>query len=359
LSSGKSSKRTFPGLPAWVSAAAIILLVIGVFWIIRPWTTPSNNQVAHETVENAYPEGDDRAVDSERPARARSLDSPEPLTATRETEQSISQSSPPLTGSPAKSTETAKPKAISGTGNVVAGAAKEENVVSESKNQTGSPPGVPAQMGRTIAGAADDQTSSYTPEFLAPEVKGVVLDNRGTPLYGVDVQLKGTVVKTQTDYLGNFTLDIPERNKQNALVFFHKDYPAVEANISDGDSLIVRLQDTAASEEQSITTFSQDKVSKEQRPGTRSLATPAIGERSYNKYIRQNLKYPASASAPGIHGPVVLEFDVATDGTPHNFRVIESLGYGCDEEAIRLIREGPKWNARNAQVSIGRWKIDF
>ena len=30
-------------------------------------------------------------------------------------------------------------------------------------------------------------------------------------------------------------------------------------------------------------------------------------------------------------------------GNLSDFKIIKSLGYGCDEEAIRLIKEGPAW----------------
>lgn len=87
------------------------------------------------------------------------------------------------------------------------------------------------------------------------------------------------------------------------------------------------------------------------------MATPVPGERAYLRYIRQNLRYPLGAANAGIHGIVVVEFDISAEGSPQNFRIVQSLGYGCDEEAIRLIREGPKWIS--SQVHIGRWEISF
>lgn len=90
-----------------------------------------------------------------------------------------------------------------------------------------------------------------------------------------------------------------------------------------------------------------------------ALASPINGWNSYYKYIRNKLKTPSAAQDASIEGSVVLEFDLDSDGSPTKFRVIQSLGYGCDEEAIRLISEGPKWDVANAQVPIGRLTIDF
>ena len=40
---------------------------------------------------------------------------------------------------------------------------------------------------------------------------------------------------------------------------------------------------------------------------------------------------------------MTIEFKVGLDGSPSNFRVIKKLGYGCEEEVIRLVKEGPAW----------------
>jgi TonB family protein len=40
---------------------------------------------------------------------------------------------------------------------------------------------------------------------------------------------------------------------------------------------------------------------------------------------------------------VRVEFTVKADGQLSDFKIKKGLGYGCDEEAIRLIKEGPAW----------------
>ena len=44
-----------------------------------------------------------------------------------------------------------------------------------------------------------------------------------------------------------------------------------------------------------------------------------------------------------IKGRAGIEFTVSTDGSLKDFQVIKKLGYGCEEEIIRLVKEGPKW----------------
>jgi len=40
---------------------------------------------------------------------------------------------------------------------------------------------------------------------------------------------------------------------------------------------------------------------------------------------------------------VQLSFDVDKNGQPTNIAVVKSLCQKCDEEAIRILKEGPKW----------------
>lgn len=57
------------------------------------------------------------------------------------------------------------------------------------------------------------------------------------------------------------------------------------------------------------------------------------------KYILNNLKYPEAAKMGEIHGTVRLNFVVETDGSVSNITIQNSVGGGCDNEAIRLLQE--------------------
>ncbi len=73
-------------------------------------------------------------------------------------------------------------------------------------------------------------------------------------------------------------------------------------------------------------------------------ATPSGGEEEFQKYLTENLVYPQAATDNEIRGTVILELIISSTGEIINIETKRSLGYGCDEEAIRLVREGPKWN---------------
>ena len=73
---------------------------------------------------------------------------------------------------------------------------------------------------------------------------------------------------------------------------------------------------------------------------------PAEGYLHFDDYVANNLKMPAEIKDKPVSGEVQLSFDVDKEGQPTNITVVKSLCQKCDEEAIRLLKEGPKWNKK-------------
>jgi protein TonB len=69
------------------------------------------------------------------------------------------------------------------------------------------------------------------------------------------------------------------------------------------------------------------------------------GDAARIKYLNENIKYPQMARESGIQGRVFVTFVVEKDGSVTDVRVLRGIGGGCDEEAIRVIKNMPKWNA--------------
>ena len=60
---------------------------------------------------------------------------------------------------------------------------------------------------------------------------------------------------------------------------------------------------------------------------------------SMAQYIAKNLRFPSEAKEREIQGTVRLSFVVETDGSLSNIVIVNSVGGGCDNEAIRLLQE--------------------
>lgn len=57
-----------------------------------------------------------------------------------------------------------------------------------------------------------------------------------------------------------------------------------------------------------------------------------------NKYIYENLSYPEQAFRSSISGKVVLDYVIEKNGLPSNIVINQSVGGGCDQEAIRILQ---------------------
>jgi protein TonB len=67
------------------------------------------------------------------------------------------------------------------------------------------------------------------------------------------------------------------------------------------------------------------------------------GDAARIKYLNANIKYPTIARESGIQGRVFVTFVVEKDGRVTDVKVLRGIGGGCDEEAVRVIKNMPKW----------------
>lgn len=67
------------------------------------------------------------------------------------------------------------------------------------------------------------------------------------------------------------------------------------------------------------------------------------GTNALNTFIASNLKYPVWAQEKGIQGRVVVKFIVEKDGSISNVEVDRSVSPSLDNEAMRVIKNMPKW----------------
>ncbi len=79
---------------------------------------------------------------------------------------------------------------------------------------------------------------------------------------------------------------------------------------------------------------------------------PAEGWAAFNEYLRQNARLPADARDHNVSGTVRLRFTVNANGDPQNFVILRSLGYGCEEEAKRLVQNWPWIRGQQPEVTV-------
>jgi protein TonB len=109
--------------------------------------------------------------------------------------------------------------------------------------------------------------------------------------------------------------------------------------------------------------FAQDTTShKSIQPQKRYTPLPLTpefpgGRDSLAIFIRNHTRYPAKAKKKNISGVIEVDFLVTKDGEITKPHVLKPLGYGCDEEAIRVVKLMPKW--KPAMMGRDAMEMDF
>ena len=61
------------------------------------------------------------------------------------------------------------------------------------------------------------------------------------------------------------------------------------------------------------------------------------GGKAFQEFITKNIRYPKEAEEANIEGKVIVGYDITDNGFVQNPHIIKGIGYGCDEEAIRVV----------------------
>ncbi|GEM_PF-3790275 len=122
------------------------------------------------------------------------------------------------------------------------------------------------------------------------------------------------------------------------------DVMVIEETVSTFDEQITQdLAITQAAPNESVlgrTAPAPDARSMSRHSLKTSSPRPVSGNEAYQQYLTDSLRYAPAMEA----GIVTLQFIINTQGRPQQIRVIRSLNQLADQEAIRLLNEGPDWN---------------
>lgn len=92
------------------------------------------------------------------------------------------------------------------------------------------------------------------------------------------------------------------------------------------------------------------------------LPTLGGGREFLKRFLSDNLIYPAEAMNNSIEGDVIVEYRVNNLGDVTEAHVVHGIGYGCDEEALRLVRLLKYQEVKNKGVKVttnNKIKIPF
>ena len=165
-------------------------------------------------------------------------------------------------------------------------------------------------------------------------VIGQLVDKEtGKPVKDATVIISGTDTKTISNSLGYFQLQVDS----SAIIEIDcLDYPSMQVQLPSENRFKIQLSKLALTEEPAKETYTV----YEEPP-----SFPGGIQNFYN-YVNKNIKKPKEVKNGAVSGKVMVEFVIDSLGQipPDKIKITQGLCESCDEEAIRLISESPKWN---------------
>jgi len=107
-------------------------------------------------------------------------------------------------------------------------------------------------------------------------------------------------------------------------------------------ALSAQNQTATSNDRPGLEIFKVDQVDEAPRfPGCEDLPDiterKACADKKMLQFVYENIKYPGEAREKGIQGMAVVNFVIDVDGFPFDPVIKRSLGFGIDEEVLRLI----------------------
>lgn len=82
----------------------------------------------------------------------------------------------------------------------------------------------------------------------------------------------------------------------------------------------------------------QKDAYKKSRPASPNVSQPQGGWAAFQDYLRRNARLPEAARQNNVSGSVRIKFRLDANNQPIDFITVRALGFGCEEEAIRLVK---------------------
>jgi TonB family protein len=216
----------------------------------------------------------------------------------------------------------------------------------------------PAAIEKRSAPATEDKLYEAPQSFKKEEsdnrqqenyFKGRIKDANNKPVPFANITNMQDNVSTYADAQGRFTLVAPDSvlNVRVRSVGFENSTAQLKNNVANNE-VVLQESKTAAAEGLSVHTPDTD------RSPTANVfeeVEPVDGWSNYNTYLANNINVPEDLKRKkDVMRQVQLSFEVNKHGNPVNIKIEKSLCGKCDEEAIRVVKQGPKWKKKNQKT---------
>lgn len=194
-----------------------------------------------------------------------------------------------------------------------------------------------------VAAVADEETAL---------LMGTITDGMGNGLEGAHVVVKGGNLGATTDYYGRFSLGgIPLESK---IVISFVGYEAQELVVTKKKQIVtIVLKRKLEAFEEVVVTGNLEKKTElsDELNRTDGRVFTVVeqnaefpgGIKEMYRFLARNMKYPKEAAESNVQGKVFMRFVVNENGQIRDVEVLKKLGFGTDEEAMRVVLSMPTW----------------
>lgn len=89
--------------------------------------------------------------------------------------------------------------------------------------------------------------------------------------------------------------------------------------------------------------YTTDEVPQDKKTLSKQPRFQGGDMNTFSLWVNEHLRYPASLRKSGIHGKVVAEFKINSDGRISDVRIISGICPELDNEVIRVLSSSPKF----------------
>lgn len=217
---------------------------------------------------------------------------------------------------------------------------------------------LPLVIGLLAMTTAREEITNVLTQDKPITVSGQVTGPDGKPLPGAHVTVVGTRKGINTNAGGTYTISA---SASSSLAFSFVGFETRVVPVAKRTAISVTLAETVVG---SLPAMGNTATYRAVKPNPKMPARvdPTVqvinGEKYYSveekavfptgvpglmQYVAKTLKYPAAARAKRVQGDVMVGFTVLPTGAVDKVNVVRGIGSGCDEEAVRVVRNMPKW----------------
>jgi hypothetical protein len=315
---------------SWLKIAAAILVIVTAGWLFYQTTNSANNEVALKQEINKDNRNDIKKIQENAPVTDTTVSVVSSEKDLRATTPQENKANPNL---PNEQTSSSNDDiAITDRR-----ADKETNLTYQKRNTI-----VDSNYFRNNA-VMTNPVASGPSQPRANFYNGRVVDHYNRAVTNATIVANNNL-SVKTDKQGVFTF--PAQDSTIDATVKAKGFQSNQAKLNADEPIVIVLQPLQNVMQEVVVIPKRKQDSTAAYAKRRSILTdtvePINGWMAFEDYVDSNLVEVADL-VKANEGEVELSFDVNRSGEPVNIKVVRSLCLKCDEEAIRLLKEGPKW----------------